>query len=276
MVKFARLLREPDGSGTFQTSTVSYRNASGITVDLIGAVHMGKRGYYQDLNREFTRYQTVLYELIVWDKDEKPSRPSSAPPPPAAFWDKSMQRHLTEWLDLDDQLDWIDYTPAHFVHADVDVKGLDELQEQEYGSGAEAVGKILGEGLATGLRANFHPPPIGPMDLIDVMRVGPDQVSRRRALVAKAMSSGSDAFGDDPVIIRRRNRVAMDKLKQVLAKPLGPKHIAVFYGAGHMPGMEKILTEEMGFEPMDVPSRWHDAWTFGPITSFAPSSQPSR
>lgn len=275
MARFARVLRDADGSGTFQTSTASYRNASGVTVDLVGAVHVGKRGYYKDLNREFAKYQTVLYELIVWDKDEKPTKPTNAPPPPASFWDKSMQRHLAEWLDLDEQLDWIDYTPAHFVHADVDEKGLDELHEQEDGRGADAMGKIFGEGIAQGLRANFHPPPIGPMDLIDVMRVGPDQLSRRRALVAKVMSSDLSAFGDDAVIVGRRNRVAMDKLNEILATKPTSKQIAVFYGAAHLPGMEKILIDELGFTPVDSPPRWRDAWTFGPIHSLAPTSQPS-
>jgi hypothetical protein len=220
----------------------------------------------------------VLYELIVWDKDEKPMKPTSAPPPPASFWDKSMQRHLAEWLDLDEQLDWIDYTPKHFVHADVDVKGLDELHEQEYGSGADAMGKMLGEGIAQGLRANFHPPPIGPMDLLEVMRQGPDQLSRRRALVAKVMSTDLSAFGDDAVIVGRRNRVAMNKLKQILSTTPTSKRIAVFYGAAHLPGMEKILIEELGFTPVGSPPHWRDAWTFGPISpliSTTPTTQPS-
>ena len=275
MARFARVLRDADGSGTFQTSTVSYRNANGVTVDLIGAVHVGARRYYQALNREFATYQTVLYELIVYDKDEKPEKPTSAPPPPASFWDKSMQRHLAEWLNLDEQLDWVDYTPAHFVHADVDVKGLDELHEKEYGTGAEAAGKVLGEGIAQGLRANFHPPPVGPMDLIDVMRVGPDQMSRRRALVAKVMSADLGAFGDDAVIVGRRNRVAMEKLKELLAQS-SSKRIAIFYGAAHLPGMEKILTEELGFKPIDAPPRWRDAWTFGPITSIVATTRPAQ
>jgi hypothetical protein len=283
MARFARLLRTADGSGTFQTSTVSYRNSAGVTVDLIGAVHIGARRYYQTLNREFATYPMVLYELIVYDKDEKPQKPTSAPPP-QAFWDKSMQRHLAEWLSLDQQLDWIDYTSKHFVHADVDVKGLDDLNEQEYGTGAEAIGKMVGEGLVQGLRANFHPPPVGPMDLLEVMRAGPDQIARRRALVAKVMSADISAFGDDAVIVGRRNRVAMEKLKQILAAPSAPKRIAIFYGAAHLPGMEKILIDEMGFAPVDASPSWRDVWTFdsnraiGATTqpATAPTSQPSN
>jgi hypothetical protein len=111
------------------------------------------------------------------------------------------------------------------------------------------------------------------------MRAGPDQMSRRRALVARVMSSDLSAFGEDAVIVGRRNRVAMDKLKQILATSRTSKRIAVFYGAAHLPGMEKILTDELEFKPTDAAPTWRDAWTFGPIQSMnmtaRPASQPT-
>ena len=36
-----------------------------VTIDLIGAVHIGEKAYYDELNKEFEQYEVLLYELVA-------------------------------------------------------------------------------------------------------------------------------------------------------------------------------------------------------------------
>ena len=58
------------------------------------------------------------------------------------------------------------------------------------------------------------------------------------------------------MILTDRNKVAL----QVLRKQLkgGKKNLAIFYGAAHLPDMEKRMIEKMGFERKGA--RWVAAW----------------
>jgi hypothetical protein len=64
------------------------------------------------------------------------------------------------------------------------------------------------------------------------------------------------------LIIDDRDQYVMDRLREILAKPSGHRHIALFYGAGHMPGMERRL-RAMGYQPAG-PMHWVDAITVRP------------
>ena len=44
-----RFVPDPQGGGVLQTASVSYRNADGVTVALVGAVHVGEKRYYEEL-----------------------------------------------------------------------------------------------------------------------------------------------------------------------------------------------------------------------------------
>jgi hypothetical protein len=59
-------VRFEDGESTahLQTAIVHYRNRSGTIVDLVGAVHVGGKGYYAALVERFKRYDAVLFELV--------------------------------------------------------------------------------------------------------------------------------------------------------------------------------------------------------------------
>ena len=51
--------------GELQTSIVSFSNSLGTKLDLVSAVHLGDREYYEKLNSEFLSKDVVLYELIA-------------------------------------------------------------------------------------------------------------------------------------------------------------------------------------------------------------------
>ena len=57
---------------------------------------------------------------------------------------------------------------------------------------------------------------------------------------------------------------------------LGDDKLAIFYGAGHFKGMEKILSEEMGFKQVGEPE-WVTAWDLTrPAPTSGPSTAPAR
>ena len=53
------------------------------------------------------------------------------------------------------------------------------------------------------------------------------------------------------VIIRERNKVVFDDLKKELRAFSPPRSISVFYGAGHMADLEKLLRDELKYRPLD-------------------------
>ena len=49
-----------------ETAIVRFRDKSqGLTVDLVGAIHIADKAYYDALNRRFKTYEAVLYELVA-------------------------------------------------------------------------------------------------------------------------------------------------------------------------------------------------------------------
>ena len=84
------------------------------------------------------------------------------------------------------------------------------------------------------------------------------------------LTAGLDANGGS-VILTDRNKVAL----QVLRKQLkgGKKNLAIFYGAAHLPDMEKRMIEKMGFERKGA--RWVAAWNL-PERKKLPSREPIK
>ena len=91
-----------------------------LEVDLVGAVHLGSRQYYDTLDRLFTDYDAVLYELVAPDNARVP-KPGRKPSGAIG----SAQQGLTKMLGLEFQLDQIDYAARNFVHADLSPKEFD-------------------------------------------------------------------------------------------------------------------------------------------------------
>src|SRR4051812_39771269 len=66
--KFIRLRRAEDKRpAAMETAIVRYQSAArpGVELSLVGAVHVGDKSYYDDLNKLFERYDVVLYELVA-------------------------------------------------------------------------------------------------------------------------------------------------------------------------------------------------------------------
>jgi hypothetical protein len=62
---------------------------------------------------------------------------------------------------------------------------------------------------------------------------------------------------DGSTIITERNKKALEVLGKQLKD--GKKHVAVFYGAGHLPDMEKRLAADFGLKREE--EKWLKAWS---------------
>ena len=115
-LSFVRVTRDDQGVPVaVETAIVTFRSPNGDqTVDLIGAIHVADQGYYERLNAIFRDYDAVLYELVADEAGRVPQRGQASDHPVG-----QIQRGIKTLLDLSFQLDEIDYTPDHLVHADM-------------------------------------------------------------------------------------------------------------------------------------------------------------
>ena len=127
--KFLRIVRDKnDEPQAMQTAICRFvpkgSQHQGLVVDLIGAVHVGDRTYYRKLNKRFRGYDAVLYELVAPEGTRVPKgggQPTSA----VSF----LQAGMTQILELEFQLEGIDYSQPNLVHADI---SPDEFSPQHH------------------------------------------------------------------------------------------------------------------------------------------------
>jgi hypothetical protein len=183
-----------------------------------------------------------------------------APPPPGVPTGSGvgeLQRFLKDFLDLDYQLDGIDYTRPNFVHADLDTETFEKLQAQR----GESFATLMLQQL---LNAMTNPPQSASQDdsvtqLIQVL-TRPDAERQMKLMIARQMQDiESVAAGlEGPrgsVILTERNKAAIAVLQRELKA--GKRNMVLFYGAAHMGDLSRRV-ESLGFSP--VSTQWHLAW----------------
>lgn len=226
-----------------------------LQVDLVAAVHVGGKSYYETLDRLFKEYDAVLYELVAPENARVP-RPGRKP----AGAIGSAQQGLTKLLGLEFQLEAIDYSAPNFVHADLSPKEFDAAMAKRGESWWSMFMKLMQESMA---RANTRKPPasdIGVGDLFGIL-FGSDREVRLRRIMAEQftdMDVLTAAFGgeDGSTLITDRNAAAIDVLRDQIAR--GRKRIAIFYGAAHMDDFDRRLREDFGLQPGET--IWLEAW----------------
>ena len=259
---FLRFVDEGAAGGRLETSDVTYRNADGVTVRLVSAVHIGEKGYYDAIGKSFAGDEAVLYELV---KPKDAAVPVPGVPRAGGGGNAigDVQRFLKDTLNLDFQLDAIDYSAKNFVHADMDAETFQKMQEER----GETFEMLLLKEVMKAMRgqtpdaAAAAPQPDAEQTLRELIRVvtRPDTERQLKLMIAKQMvdvEAGAAGFGGEgSVIVTERNKTAMNVLADTIAQ--GRKKISIFYGAAHMPDFAKRL-EAMGFKP--VATEWRMAW----------------
>ncbi len=256
---------------------------AGVSVDLIGAIHIGDRRYFQQLNKEFKEYDALLFEMVA-EKDDLGGEPvrfvdreepvdddgTTKPKEPAAK-DASeesgfkagmavvggMQLGAKDMLGLAFQVDWIDYSAKNMVHADMSPEEFAEKMKER----GESFFTLFMDLFVQGLKQQQANKNKAPNDLALLFAL----FSSNRELVMKRVMAQQFAESDvlfelggekGSAIITERNIVAMNVLREQLDK--GVKKIGIFYGAGHLADMSRRMVDEFDMKLVD--ERWVEAW----------------
>ncbi|MAT16053.1 MAG: hypothetical protein CMJ46_12380 [Planctomyces sp.] len=264
-VKFMRVESNDAGEPlSLQTAITRYElerpGQENVRVDLIGVIHIADKDYYETLNSQFTVYDALLYELVA---------------PPEALKEgfrnedreqnivSSLQMIMKDALQLEFQLENVDYTQKNFVHADM---SPDQLFQTMKDKGETPLNLFL-----RFMQANATMQAQGNSKTVEMAMMmtafdPPDVRARKlKGVFAKEFISNDNflnSFGGEQglSLIDDRNDVALAVMQEQI--DAGKTKIGIFYGAGHMEDMHEKLIEKYGMKP--VKTIWLDAWIITP------------
>ena len=248
--KFLRFVEDDDGGGRLEAAIVTYENDKGARVHLVSAVHVGERKYFTDLAKTFEGYDALLYEMV---------KPRDAAVPGPGVQSDSMvstfQRMLKDLLELEFQLDAIDYRAKNFVHADLTAEEFVQLQEER----GESILSLMLRAMMAEMQKPQQAPEISLPELL-VAFTSPDRARHFKMILGRQFEDMEQKVAglegpNGSVLVTERNKAAVRVLKETIAK--GKKNVGLFYGAAHMPDRSKRLAEA-GFKP--VKTEWRVAW----------------
>lgn len=239
-----------------QTAIVRYHGKpgtryDGAVVDLVGVVHIGEKKYYQDLNTRLGKYDTVLYELVAPDgtrirpEDLKQRRSVIA----------SMQTGMKDMLQLEYQLELIDYMAKNFRHADMSPEEFSQDLERRGDSVVQMFARMMGAGLASQSQSG------GDLGILMALFSQDRPTAMKNAMARQlvdmeSITAGMDDANGQNTLIKGRNAKAFQVLKEELGE--GKESVAVFYGAGHLADMAERLEKDFGMKVGET--TWLDAW----------------
>ncbi len=256
--KYLRIVRDrKDKVVGLETAIVRFRpdtsRADGLQVDLVAAVHVADKSYYQELNNRFAKYDVVLYELVA---PQGTRIPKGGRKGKGGNVVSSIQMGMKNLLELEYQLDQVDYTRKNFVHADL---SPDEFM-QSMRDRKEGFTDIFVRLMAYGMAKQASGKDDDGMNLLMALFDKNRALALKRAVAEQFEDiDGAMAVLDGPkgsTLISQRNKRALEVLKKQIAA--GKKKIAIFYGGGHMPDMEKHLRADFGLKPDKT--EWLQAW----------------
>jgi hypothetical protein len=263
-----RVRRDSRGPVALELATNRFVSKDGTVVDLIGAVHVGERSYYQHLNSNFRQYDAVLYELIA-------SGGTGANRPIPVAGDTSnplsaMQSGLKNMLGLAFQLDLVDYKASNFVHADISPDEFQKSMQEKDESFSKIFLRLMTISADTSDPATEED--LSKLDIMNLLSKGPskkDQLILRRVLAGTF--ANVDVLGDalngpgGSTLVGVRNQKAISVLRQQIKK--GKHKLAIYYGVAHMKDMTARL-RELGFRAQG--QTWLLAWNLRTIEPTSP------
>lgn len=224
------------------TSIVTYASKKGdIKVDLVSAVHFGETSYYRFLNKQFKTYDAVLYELV-------------APPNSVPQKSTSMLAMVAKaLLDLDSQIQRVNYKARNFIHADLDWNGMKEAIKKrgdtELSFGLRVIADVI-------KKSNTAEAGTDQAAIAVALANAKNPTDLKRALAMQFKSvKGLGLPTVDEVIVSDRNKAAIDVFKKQVEN--GKRNMAIFYGAAHMEDMASRL-QKLGYTR--TAEQWIVAW----------------
>jgi len=250
---------ETDTAGKLQVAKITLENSGGVTIDLVGAVHIADKKYFDDLNKQFTAYDSVLFEMIGGDGDmtENLKESKARKDDPIRFF----QVLLKNTLELEYQLEGIDYTAENFTHADMTIEEFKKSQEDSGETLQSFFERALKAQVSVAEEKKDGDGPLANIGALMGIFSGDADAGAIKLGVGRQLGSVDTLIekieGEDgSVILTGRNQAAIRKLREILAG--GGKNVAIFYGAAHLPRMEAQIISELGFKR--VRAEWLTAW----------------
>jgi hypothetical protein len=245
-----------------ETATAHYVSTQGkpVTVDLIGAIHIGDADYYRRLNERFRTYDKVLFELVMPEGQSLKGIGDHRSNHPIGM----LQQSLPSVLDLDYQLKGIDYTAKNFEHADLSPDEMAAAIRKRGDNGASIGIKVFFDLLNQANRMSEASAKKGG-DLSELQLLSALFDPNRPLALKKMFAEQMDLIGGlgtglgatlDTILVADRNAAAMKVLKKEIDK--GTRKIAIFYGAAHMPDFDRRLSEELKLKRESM--AWDSAW----------------
>ena len=261
-----------------QTGVARYEK-NGVTVDLIGAVHIADAAYYQKLNKMFRSYDSLLFEMVGGENIKKSkvsetqevkiqeaknqverashSKVGKKPKDPILRMLGGAYGMMCGALKLKGQHRMIDYTAENFVHADLTLPEFEALQAKRKESLMSFAFQNAKQSKKRQLKGEIKKikEPDGRKILIGLLRRDADMLKREVMLSMGTADDQIAGFAGDTVIIGDRNAKCLQVLERQIKA--GDKKIGIFYGAAHLPDMEKRLLK-LGFQKKS--QLWMVAW----------------
>jgi len=266
--KFIRVNRDQKNVH-LQTGITTYEK-NGVTVDLIGAIHIADAKYYTKLNKQFTQYDSLLFEMVGGDQMVNAKKPhkkeaENKPSDPMLAMLGNVYGMAGKLLNLQGQNEGIDYTAKNFVHADLSLEAFEKLQ-------AEKGESLLGFALENAKNAQNAPQPGAPEAkqpnlqklLLAVLSGNSNGIKLELVDTLGGAADQMAGMMGQSVIIGDRNSACL-KILDEQAKA-GKKKLGIFYGAAHFPFMEKEILK-MGYKKTN--HQWLTAWDIPKVVPAA-------
>ena len=226
-----------------------------VQVDLVGAIHVGDKAYYDELNEVFKRYDVVLYELVA-DADTKPERTSNE----SRSVLSSFQSSMGSALALEHQLAHIDYHAKNMVHADLSPTEF-ARRVADRGDIVQIFYRMMVLGIKKSNDPEAQKSEMKMQGRLMAIPFSSDPALSLKRVLAEEMANQLDEAGwlvggDESAIISDRNAAALKVLKREIAG--GKKKVAIFYGAAHLPEFARSLDKD--FQMKKIGTDWIIAW----------------
>lgn len=286
-LEFVRITRRDGALSRLETSVVGYKGryqatdgaVRDVTVDLISAIHIAEIGYYEEINALFKDYETVVFELVSDSnvdvaaalrqaREERKNKRNLNPLNFISYF----QEDVGKYLKLAYQIDGIDYSAPNLRHGDCSMVEL-IVWTLSNGDVLNFLLEIFASSFLDGS------PGVGEGAVVATVCANDKRLALKRLFALqlgdssladanngyRALEKGAGASkSHESALIHLRNKKALSVLRQELDG--GRDHVAIFFGAAHLPDLGARLEAEFGLTRQDEP-RWLKAWD---LESVAP------
>lgn len=242
-----------------QTAIVSFRNSAGVQINLVAAVHIGEVEYYKRLNKFFETQDVVLYELVA-EANEIPVRNRLNTSTSVIGF---IQQSLAKFLNVSFQLNQINYAVENFLHADLTSEQLAELMASKNENFFTMFSSLAMAQMAEQQRlpSSESRSSFNLSSLTNALKAENRNNAFKYLLAEELGRSGgiiaAPELAQQLTLLGDRNKAALRVLEETLQNT-DFQQISLFYGAAHMPAIEREISGKLGFERTD--QSWEAAW----------------